>query len=153
MGGRASRSKGKRGEYLVRDYFRSLGMWAERVPSSGAAQGFPGDVKVIAKDGSSFLVEVKLRQESFKSIYKAYLDASYAGKLCLITPKHLVTICDSYDNLYGHTLYECVPALKRLLNRLDTLQKVVKGSDILIIKDNNKPLLFLRFIPVFSGVE
>lgn len=146
MGGRASRNKGKVGEYLARDYFRSLGMIADRVPSSGAAQGFPGDIKVIAKDGSSFLVEVKFRKDEFKSIYEFFKRPS----MHLIIKEKLVVVADSYDGLYwsealflGSQEYNILP---RTANKVLTMQKWVKGSDILMIKNNNKPFLFIRYL-------
>lgn len=146
MGGRASRNKGKVGEYLARDYFRSLGMLADRVPSSGAAQGFPGDIKVIAKDGSSFLVEVKFRKDEFKSIYEVFKRPS----MHLIVKEKLVVIADSYEGLYGSEAlfldaleYNILP---RTANKVLTMQKWVKGSDILMIKNNNKPFLFIRYL-------
>ncbi len=53
-GGRFVREKGKRAEYAVRDYFRSLGFIAERVPNSGNARsafniekGLKADVVVM----------------------------------------------------------------------------------------------------------
>lgn len=67
--GRASRQKGMRGEYVLRDHLRSLGKDAVRVPLSGASEGFKGDV-VIQSTGETF--EMKSRKCSFGTIYSAY---------------------------------------------------------------------------------
>lgn len=146
MGGRASKQKGNRNEYLARDYFRSLGMLADRVPSSGAAQGFPGDIKVISKDGTSFLVEVKSRTSEFKSVY-----ANFAGKgtTQLRANNEICIIAETYDGLYTKDSMDNVSftgALPRGIQKIFTMQKWVKGSDILMIKDNNKPFIFIRYL-------
>lgn len=146
MSGRSSKAKGTRAEYLVRDYFRSLGMKADRVPSSGAAQGFPGDVKVYAHDGTSFLVEVKSRQSSFKSVYEMFKRPF----MNLLINEKLVIIADSYDGLYNsNTMFMAFGVYKilpRVANKILTMEQWVKGSDILMIKDNNKPFLFIRYL-------
>ena len=58
--GKFSRDKGMRQEYLLRDYLRKLGWTADRVPSSGAAEGFKGDIKA-EKNGRTVLFELKAR--------------------------------------------------------------------------------------------
>lgn len=63
-----ARSKGIRGEYIVRNQLRSLGYKADRVPLSGSAEGFKGDV-IASKDGHSFKFEVKCRKDMFQNIY------------------------------------------------------------------------------------
>lgn len=151
MGGRASRSKGKRGEYLVRDYFRSLGYTSDRVPSSGAAQGFPGDIKVYDKEGKSFLVEVKSRQESFKTIYEMVDNYSrglpfrinYRGKLISIAYEFpSVTL----NNVHFFDVLPTYPGAKRTLDKIFKMQELLKGCEYLVVKDNNKPLLFMRYL-------
>lgn len=149
MGGKASRNKGKVGEYQARDYFRSLGMIADRVPSSGAAQGFPGDIKVIGKDGVSFLVEVKFRKAEFKSIYE--LKQRIRNNPILVYKGDITCIlADTYEDLYSmssmYTITSGGSPLPKGFLKLFGMQKWVKGSDVLMIKDNNKPFLFLRYL-------
>jgi len=144
--GRANRKRGMRCEYLVRDYFRSLGYSADRVPSSGASQGFKGDVRVIDnKTGESFLVEVKSRQNSFNYIYQLPLlhfgNAYYvegAGAVAYSTEFTLIKEPEAY--------YRLSPILnpKPYIRLLD-LKKHLKGCDYLVIKDKNKPLIFIKY--------
>jgi Holliday junction resolvase len=63
-----SQRKGKRIEYLVRNHFRKLGR-CERVPCSGNARAFKGDLIFIYK-GDTYKVEVKSRSDGFKNFYK-----------------------------------------------------------------------------------
>jgi hypothetical protein len=70
--GKFSRDKGKRNEYSLRDYLRLHGWQADRVPSSGAAQGFKGDIKAAHPVHGPKLFELKARKETFKRIYELY---------------------------------------------------------------------------------
>lgn len=63
--GKFSRQKGNRGEREVVELFRTAGFDAKRVPLSGAARGFPGDV--VAGD---MTVQVKLGGHVPVSLYK-----------------------------------------------------------------------------------
>ena len=63
------RKKGKRVEYLIRDKFREHGFDCERVPVSGAARGFKGDLNV-----EGYRVEVKARK-SMKNLYNWFKQA------------------------------------------------------------------------------
>lgn len=146
MGGKASRNKGKVGEYQARDYFRSLGMIADRVPSSGAAQGFPGDIKVIGKDGRSFLVEVKFRKNEFKSTYALLL---HHDTLYITSENEICIIGKTYTSLYTQEPINALTygsVLPRNIRKIFTMKQWVKGSDILMIKDNNKQFLFIRYL-------
>ena len=147
MSGKASRNKGKVGEYRARDYFRSLGMQADRVPSSGAAQGFPGDIKVITQSGSSFLVEVKFRKNEFKSIYTFMLGST--KPLFIKFNDRCCILATSYESLYTVEPLHYLTYLgspPRTVHKIFNMQQWVKGSDILMIKDNNKPFLFIRYL-------
>jgi hypothetical protein len=68
--GKFSRDKGSRYERHVRDCFRDCGFDAKRVPLSGAADGFPGDVIVTVGNGNKFTYECKKRKDGFKQLYK-----------------------------------------------------------------------------------
>jgi hypothetical protein len=145
MGGRSSRNKGKVGEYLVRDYFRARGYVSNRVPSSGAALGFKGDV-VLEKDGRKLLAEVKFRKDEYKSIY-ALLDQS--EKPLLVANK--VILSDDFSDLgfepgsvqlYSGSFSKHTKAVSKLIN----MEKLLKTADFLVIKINHKPLLFIRYV-------
>ena len=64
--GKRSVRKGKRVEYQVRNAFREMGLECFRVPSSGNAEGFEGD---LILEGI-FRVEVKARKNGFSKLYR-----------------------------------------------------------------------------------
>ena len=63
MRGRSPRRKGDRLERAVVEQFRSGGVEAKRVPLSGSADGYPGDV-VATIAGRELTVECKSRARS-----------------------------------------------------------------------------------------
>lgn len=68
MSGKRSRSKGLRNEREIVNFFKERGIHAERVPLSGAIEGFPGDIK-IQGEMCTFIAEAKCRANGFKQIY------------------------------------------------------------------------------------
>lgn len=159
MGGRSSRQKGLRGEYTLRNYLRQHGWKADRVPSSGAAQGFPGDVAAEHPEHGKRLFEMKFRKDLFGSIYALYeascrecnddvLAVAFAGehkKQLLAMSTHLDAVLTPAE---FHTFYQLHPLYgqhARAFGRLPKMQSLLKESDILVLKDNNRPLLFLRY--------
>lgn len=60
MSGRASKRKGSKIEREFVELHRALGLDAKRVPLSGAAAGWKGDIKVIVR-GREITGEVKAR--------------------------------------------------------------------------------------------
>lgn len=62
--GKFSRDKGARNERKLVNIIQSHGIEAVRVPLSGAATGFKGDIKM-----GQWTIEAKLRAEGFKQIY------------------------------------------------------------------------------------
>ena len=67
MSGRAAKRKGDRLERLVVDAFRKAGFEAKRVPLSGAAPDYPGDV-IVTLGGAEYTLECKSRKD-FKTLY------------------------------------------------------------------------------------
>ncbi len=63
--GKMQRNKGNRVEREIVNYLKDNGIPAKRVPLSGAAEGFKGDIII---DGS-LRAEVKARKDGFKQIY------------------------------------------------------------------------------------
>jgi hypothetical protein len=61
-GGRAPRRKGNRVEREVLALLREAGLEARRVPLSGSAPGYPGDLEVELPGLGRVLVEVKARK-------------------------------------------------------------------------------------------
>ena len=68
MSGRFSRSKGLRGERTVVHTLMECGVTANRVPLSGAAKDYPGDVETFLF-GDDRVLEVKTRAKGFDRIY------------------------------------------------------------------------------------
>lgn len=156
--GKASKRKGRAQEYLLRDFLRLRGWQAERVYASGAIAGLPGDVKA-SKDGKELLFEMKSRKNAFKKIYEL-LDAHVRelgdDMICIAIPgnRHLcISVSTSLDAVLGgndthtivtnHPLYE---KFKRTFGKLVNLEKLVKNANILAVKDDRRPLIFIRFI-------
>jgi len=67
VSGRAPRRKGNRVEREVLATLKSAGLEAKRVPLSGSAPGYPGDLNVQLA-GRALCVEVKARAD-FKTLY------------------------------------------------------------------------------------
>lgn len=67
MSGRAAKRKGDRLERLVVDTFRKANFEAKKVPLSGAAPDYPGDVIVTLGD-VEYTLECKSRAD-FKTLY------------------------------------------------------------------------------------
>lgn len=161
MSGLKSRRKGMRNEYLLRDYFRSLGWKSDRVPSSGAAQGFKGDV-TLSKDGKTLTAELKVRQNEFRSIYALYQFYTSGGPLRLLLTKSngttlestktaLVTNNFDYTSVINYPLYDehvtlVTKEYSQALKKLFGLEKFVKSCDFLVIKIDHKPFLFIRYL-------
>ena len=73
MSGKAPREKGARLERLIVDILTSYGLEAKRVPLSGAAIGFKGDIHAII-NGQQLQLEAKSRRKGFGFIYQALDD-------------------------------------------------------------------------------
>lgn len=146
MSGKPSRSKGRRGEYLLRDILRALGWEANRVPLSGASQGYKGDVAAKDKQGNPYVFEVKTRRCNYKSIYTYLLESGGTkvglilsdGMLCEFTTD-LNCILDTHNQLFVSF------GDKRLNTKLRNMQKLLKGAHILAVKDDHKPFIYLRY--------
>lgn len=155
MSGHRSRRRGKRGEYLLRNYLRQLGWVADRVPSSGAAQGFKGDVKAN-RDGLDLTFELKNWSGDFNKIYELYAEhcklkqddllsivVPGEAKLCLDLSSSLDAVLEggqTYD--VSHPL---LPKYKRTFQKLGSLQRLLGESDILVLKDDRRAFLFLKY--------
>lgn len=69
MGGRSAKVKGSGFEREVVQILRSLGITAHRVPLSGAATAYPGDVRFDLR-GELVTAECKRRRSGFKTHYR-----------------------------------------------------------------------------------
>lgn len=158
MSGRMSRNKGKRAEYLLRDHFRNLGYTSNRVPLSGASQGFKGDV-TFSKDGVDYVAEVKSRKNSFAKIYEMYFKYMDEHKDDLLAfaygggESNLVNISTSLHAVMGHAPYYTPEArhpmfekYSRTFRKVINMESLLGGADILVVKDDRMPLLFIRYL-------
>jgi hypothetical protein len=164
MGGKASRDKGKRGEYAARNYLRSHGWKSERVPGSGAFSGRAAKAQNDLehdvwgeKDDRRLKLEVK-NHESFGAIYALYdehcslkrddlLSFVCPGEeqLCLSASTNLDGLFDGPDVYEFQEQHPLFLKYKRTFQKLAGMQKLLKGADILVLKMNHKPLLFVRY--------
>lgn len=159
--GRSARARGKRVEYGLRDYLRKLGWTAHRVPLSGSAQGFKGDV-IAEKEGRTVTFESKAHSGKFDTIFtmvEDYLSRNDTGIFSVYLPAPHHKACDVAFDLTqlldypkSGLVYELPENLsldfkkyKRTLNRLPKLIELVDSSDILVLYENRKPFLFVRF--------
>jgi len=152
--GRMQRQKGLRFEYVVRDKLREAGWDAYRVPSSGAAEGFKGDV-VATKGSRKYVFECKSRQSFFRDVYSLYTAEGNreTKSLRLRYPDgKLVALASSLEELLEPALDQhfyrtdgFLKASKRGANRLRKMEEWVKGCDFLVIKDNRQWPLWIRY--------
>lgn len=66
--GKAQRDKGARFERECVSTFRAYGLTADRIPLSGAAEGFKGDIRLIDHNETALRVECKKRAAGQKQI-------------------------------------------------------------------------------------
>lgn len=149
--GKRNRQKGKRVEYLLRNHLRSVGFSnANRVPASGASQGFKGDVHATF-GGKTYKFEVKSRGKYFNEIYANYNHfRSVVTGFAYETPTGWTTLYISDDILELIKDKESVGRAldnkeKKLKTRFENMKKWVKDCDYLVIKQNHKPFLFVWF--------
>lgn len=150
--GKSQRDKGNRCEYLVRDQLRKAGFQSDRVPCSGAAQGFKGDLRGFYNE-TQYLFEVKARKKSFTSVYEYFRKNSQNGVAGINLspwkgpPEILLSIADDpVKCLNTASVYLHSEALgTRFPQKLRNMQQWVKGCDVLVIKDDRQPPLYLRY--------
>lgn len=154
--GMAQRRQGLRVEYLIRDRMRELGYEAHRIPASGAAEGFRGDIE-CRKDGHEFKIEVKGSKSKFKTLYSMYT------KYRVGTPDGVVRVALSDGTLIAFgpsfedvrkaqdvhfvktTADNTPPKDLRAFKTIQGLQKLLGECEYLAIKQHNQVILFMRF--------
>jgi len=153
MSGLKSRRKGMRVEYLVRDALRAEGFVADRVPASGASQGFKGDIRAI-RDGKTYLLEVKARKDSFTKVYEL---------MCLLHAKSKVlnfkgVETDEGSFRLGYSFSDVLPSAEhrsvlvshtapeyKLCKAVLNLRVLLGTCDTLVLKADKKPLVYVRY--------
>lgn len=157
--GKFSRDKGKRNEYALRDFIRKQGYTAHRVPSSGAAQGAKGDVTYEKADKKGRL-ELKARRDEYKTIYALYdtfkdKDANFAlvtgGDTLQCVSIHpdldsaLGFACVYYPEAAYKTQTKWVKGFTKTVQKLLKMKELLGEADILVVKNDHKPFLFIRY--------
>jgi hypothetical protein len=157
MGG-FSRSKGRRGEYLVRNYFRELGYESERVPGSGAfsyragKDSLKGDIQILKNGEPLFKVEVKYQENVFDTIYKLYYaNRDHNGTLRFALDGAMVAVGNHFPDIvsasgaYFHDVTALTYKDRRTYVKIANLKKLLGECQYLAIKRNNGCILFLKF--------
>lgn len=147
MSGLKSRRKGRTAEYAIRDAARSLGLEADRVPLSGASQGFKGDVRLRDPNtGRIQFVEAKIRKDAFKTIYADLPNlpefiSTDGGLLIHLT----LDLRKAFDGPLPGSLFLSRTGVKSVA-KLAGLRPLLAGSDILAIRSDRKPWIYLRYL-------
>lgn len=151
---KSSRRRGKRGEYLLRDYLRARGFQSDRVPSSGAAQGFKGDV-TFDNGTLKGTAELKNHSGTFKKLYDLYFENVRINSTDIMSfsiADMCIDMSTSIDSVYAtesvypvYTSHKLAEKYSRTFQRFGTLKAMKGTSDIFVIKDNRMPFLFIRF--------
>lgn len=155
--GKSQKQKGRNQEYALRDKLRQMGWVADRVYASGAIKGLPGDVKAT-KGNQAVLLEMKARKSAFTSIYALYeehVKNAQDDVLSFCLPgaqKQCILVSTSLDALFDGPEYfiiaqqHCLYAKhKRAFERFATMEKWVKETDVLCIKNDRREILFIRY--------
>ena len=96
---------------------------------------------------TTLLFEMKARREEFTSIYDLYELYAVNKLLALNYPDMMITIGNDLDSLLegSKTLWDSTSFLKPVTSKIKTMHKWVKNADVLVIKDNNRPMLFIKY--------
>jgi hypothetical protein len=146
-----SRTKGRRGEQELVLYLKTLGYYAERILKQYQEAGQP-DV-IASKNGVSITFENKYRKESYKSIYKLYYNERDGGGALRF---HLNGVAVEIANDFKQTLISdkyfidlnkkvIDPKSLRVYQRICKLRELKQSADYLVIKDNGKARLFIKY--------
>lgn len=138
--GAMQRAKGARVERELVNKLRKEGFEAQRVPLSGATTYAKGDVEVLYF-GKKMVIEVKSRKDGFKEIYKfleCVLEDYWDG--CYLEPENLRLSIDQIAPRLKVILRDNYPRPKSL----GTLLKLRKDCDMLALRANNMPWIFIK---------
>lgn len=154
MGGKFSRNKGRRGEQQLVLSLAGHGFKAERVLRQYQEAGQP-DV-IATKGGLTYTFELKCRLDSFKSLYDLYMNEKPPGGVLAVTGplgsfamSTLVIKLTHPEEEHVFRNLEKYPIMaarrKRALDRVFKLKEVKQTADYLVLKDNNKPRIYIRY--------
>lgn len=153
MGGRFSRRKGATNERALVIHLANKHYQAERILRQYQVAGQP-DVRAV-KDGKEYTFEMKARRCSFKRIYDlyyrerdgenilAFVQSSSGIPVAVSTDfQSLLEVNRSFRNL---TLFPPDKKLLKVFDRIVKFNAWRQTADFLVIRDNGKPMLFLRY--------
>lgn len=144
MSGLKSRNKGCRNEYLARDHIRAQGYKVDRIPASGASQGFKGDLRVMTESGT-LIVEVKSRKKYFECLHEANLIGPV--NLTLTTQVRVGnSLADVVEPIPAAHIRVTLLPTPQQLRKLERCAEMLGPADILMVKDDRRPWIYMRFI-------
>ena len=146
-----SRRKGRANEQALVLYLATLYYKAERILRQYQEAGQP-DVKA-EKNGQTITFEMKARRDSYATIYDLYDNEATDGRLCFSLDG--VPVAMSYDltqlldsstmHFTSLTLFPLIPRRMKAAKRVAAMVKIKQAADYLVIKDNRKRRLFIRY--------
>jgi len=152
----ANRLKGTRQEYRLRNHFREEGYISHRVPSSGSAHGFPGDVSFKDENDVLRLAELKSRKDHFNVVYDWFHSFVDDGTLL----EHMLdTVRIEYAFEFGgkvvvartaKVLFEGAATVlanekPHMTRKFLALEPWAEKVHVLVLHKNREPFLFLRY--------
>jgi hypothetical protein len=145
MSGHFSRRKGLRNEYMLRDELRSQGFIANRVPSSGAAEGFKGDV-TYEKGPIKGVCELKARADAYAFFYS--LPVPFSAAVPNGDNFDLVVMDTSLEKVLSHVCFDKIITKEqaKAAKRLMTIKKLKGVADILVLRIDQHPFLYIRYL-------
>lgn len=150
MSGRMSREKGRRGEQQLVLYLFKLGYEAERILRQYQEAG-QADVKA-QKDKAITTFELKCRKASYKRIYDLYYsERGPDGVLAFVLDKPIAVSSNFEDLLVPDRAFRSLevfpptPQQRKVYARIREMEKIKQSADYLVLKDNSKARLFIRY--------
>lgn len=149
MGGKSSRNKGIRGEWLVRDELIRLGYKATRVPQVGFGSMAKGNDVIAEKDGKCYTFEVKWRENKFKSLYTWFFSYNKDSTIRVAYENSLIAISTDFESLtnsYRDLFFNCDEPSSKYVKRLLKYKKDWIGkADFLVLKSSRNKPLFIKY--------
>lgn len=122
------------------------------MPASGASQGFKGDIRAV-RDGKTYLLEVKARQDSFTKVYELmcllHTKALYASFKGVETQEGSFRLGYSFSDVISPVVSFVLVAPSfpeyKLVKAVLNLKSLLGPCHALVLKADRRPLLYVRF--------
>lgn len=155
MGGKFSRDKGRREEQQLVLSLANMGFRAERILRQYQIAGQP-DVKAWKQD-CLYTFELKTRNSSYKTIYELYFSERGPDSILsfvLVPQGKAVAMSNRFESLLtanqtfrNLSMFPPDPKKIKTFKRILALDAERQTADFLVLKDNNKPRLYIRYYP------